>query len=102
MLFSFALEKSVEQIADHSFNTLDKNEMLRTIQEYINNLDDQKRMTFILFYVEEMTADKIAEILEEGRGTVLKRLQRLREELVQTFGQKKALCNIKKVKEGVI
>jgi len=65
-------------------------EELKRVYEKLDSLSLKKRTTFILFFVEELTADEVAAIMKENRGSTLKRLQRLKDEL------KKALT-----KEGV-
>ncbi len=56
-------------------------EMMKELQGMLESLDPGKRLTFLLHYVDGLTAGEIAEIMNEGRGTILKRLQRTREEL---------------------
>jgi RNA polymerase sigma-70 factor (ECF subfamily) len=60
-----------------------RRELRDLLQEMLDGLDPKKRLTFMLHYVDELTADEIADILQEGRGTVLKRLQRTRSELME-------------------
>ena len=60
-----------------------RREIMERVSEIISTLEPKKRITFIMFYVEDLTADEIAEVLGEGRGTVLKRLQRTRAEVVE-------------------
>lgn len=57
------------------------NEQIELIKQKLKEFPPKKRMTFILFFIEEMTADEVSSIMKEGRGTILKRVQRLREEL---------------------
>jgi RNA polymerase sigma-70 factor (ECF subfamily) len=60
-----------------------RRELLAIVGGLLQRLEPAKRATFLLFYIEELTADEIAEVMGEGRGTVLKRLQRTRSELVE-------------------
>jgi RNA polymerase sigma-70 factor (ECF subfamily) len=60
-----------------------RREILDAMYRLIDGLDPKKRLTFLLHYVEELTADEIADIMHEGRGTILKRLQRTRMELTE-------------------
>ncbi|MBN2694057.1 RNA polymerase sigma factor [bacterium] len=71
-------------IEDKGIN-LNDSEKIKKIYEEVNRLSDKKRATFNLFFVEELTADEIASIMKEGRGTILKRVQRIREELKTLF-----------------
>ncbi len=48
----------------------------------MDSLDPLKRTTFFLHHVEGLTAAEIGIVLGEQRGTVLKRLQRTREDLL--------------------
>ena len=52
------------------------------LQAMLDQLDPLKRTTFYLHHVEGLTATEIGEVLGEQRGTVLKRLQRTREDLL--------------------
>lgn len=54
----------------------------QTLQLLMDELDPLKRTTFYLHHVEGLTAAEIGEVLGEQRGTVLKRLQRTREDLL--------------------
>ena len=54
----------------------------QTLQLLMDELDPLKRTTFYLHHVEGLTASEIGEVLGEQRGTVLKRLQRTREDLL--------------------
>jgi RNA polymerase sigma-70 factor (ECF subfamily) len=60
-----------------------RRELLDEMYRLLDGLDPKKRLTFLLHYVDELTADEIAEIMHEGRGTILKRLQRTRMELTE-------------------
>ncbi len=57
-------------------------QLVDRVGDLLAELEPKKRITFLMFYVEDLTADEIAEVLGEGRGTVLKRLQRTRQEIV--------------------
>ena len=52
------------------------------LQALLDSLDPAKRTTFFLHHVEGLTAAEIGMVLGEQRGTVLKRLQRTREDLL--------------------
>ena len=52
------------------------------LQVLLDDLDPLKRTTFFLHHVEGLTAAEIGVVLGEQRGTVLKRLQRTREDLL--------------------
>ncbi len=52
------------------------------LQVLLDDLDPVKRTTFFLHHVEGLTAAEIGVVLGEQRGTVLKRLQRTREDLL--------------------
>lgn len=52
------------------------------LQGLLDQLDPLKRTTFFLHHAEGLTAAEIGTVLGEQRGTVLKRLQRTREELL--------------------
>ena len=52
------------------------------LQALMDDLDPLKRTTFFLHHVEGLTAAEIGVVLGEQRGTVLKRLQRTREDLL--------------------
>lgn len=56
-----------------------------TLEVLLQQLDPIKRATFWLFHVEQLTAAEIAEILDEPRPNVLKRLQRTRAELLRAW-----------------
>jgi len=62
-------------------------EQLKRVYDKLDLLSFKKRSTFILFFIEELTADEIAVIMKENRGSTLKRLQRLKEELQQSLSK---------------
>ena len=62
-----------------------RRQQLRRLEAVLRGLSAKERLTFLLHYVEEFTADEIAGMLGEGRGTVLKRLQRTRQEIAETL-----------------
>ena len=62
-------------------------EQLKRVYDQLDNLSFKKKTTFILFFIEELTADEIAVIMKENRGSTLKRLQRLKEELQQSLNK---------------
>ena len=87
LLKSFSeTEMTTEKAQDQSFRHIQNQEQVHLVMKVVKNMEDRKRLTFHLFYVEEMKADDIADILEENRGTTLKRLKRIREEIVQQVG----------------
>lgn len=57
-------------------------ESSQQLQVLLDALDPIKRTTFFLHHVEGLTAAEIGVVLGEQRGTVLKRLQRTREDLL--------------------
>ena len=48
----------------------------------LDSLAPIKSMTFYLHYVDGMTATEVGEVLGEGRGNVVKRLARVRDEVL--------------------
>ena len=48
----------------------------------LDQLEPQKRLTFYLHHVEGLTSSELAEVFDESRDAVLKRLQRTRRELL--------------------
>jgi len=56
-------------------------EQLKIVYNKLESFSFKKKTTFILFFIEELTADEVAIIMKENRGSTLKRLQRLKEEL---------------------
>jgi RNA polymerase sigma-70 factor (ECF subfamily) len=75
-------EEMVEQDASVD-EQASRRELMERVSEIVSRLEPKKRITFLMFYVEDLTADEIAEVLGEGRGKVLKRLQRTRAEVVE-------------------
>jgi RNA polymerase sigma-70 factor, ECF subfamily len=81
-----AMVGSVADLApspEDAFGTREQAERLRTM---IDALPVSKRTALILFEVEEMSVNEIAEIMDEPRGTVLARLCRTRAELRELCG----------------
>lgn len=76
------LEQATDGGGTGSDVRVERAELLARACSFIEELEPKKRMTFLLFYVDELTADEIGEVMGEGRGTILKRLQRTRGELV--------------------
>ena len=66
-------------------NNFINSEDVKKIFNEVNKLSDKKKLTFNLFFVEELTADEISSVMNEGRGIVLKRIQRIRKELKSLF-----------------
>lgn len=64
------------------------------VQRLLEELDPIKRTTFFLHHVEGLTAAEIGEVLGEQRGTVLKRLQRTREDLLARFRESGAAAQV--------
>jgi len=62
-------------------------EQLKKVYEQLDLLSLKKRTTFVLFFVEELTADEVAVIMKENRGSTLKRLQRLKDELKKSLSK---------------
>ncbi len=58
-------------------------EEISRVMDTVSSMDQRKRVTFHLYYVEELTADEVAIALEEKKATVLKRLQRIRNQLIE-------------------
>jgi RNA polymerase sigma-70 factor, ECF subfamily len=56
-------------------------EQVQRMRKLIDQLPVAKRTALVLFEIEEMSVNEIAEIMEEPRGTVLARLSRTRAEL---------------------
>lgn len=83
-------EKSYERIGSSEkkieLQIIEK-EQLKKINEKLESFSFEKKTTFLLFFIEELTADEVAVIMKENRGTTLKRLQRLKEELLQTLSK---------------
>ena len=66
-------------------NDFINSEDVKKIYKEVNKLSHKKKLTFNLFFVEELTADEISLVMNEGRGTILKRIQRIRKELKSLF-----------------
>jgi len=62
-------------------------EQLKKVYKKLDTFSIKKRTTFVLFFIEELTADEVALIMKENRGSTLKRLQRLKEELKQALSK---------------
>jgi len=73
--------------SDGTLGKLYQKEQVSLILKLVDDMSEKKKSTFTLHYIEERTADEIAGILDEGRGTVLKRLNRIRLELMEKIGK---------------
>jgi len=62
-------------------------EQLKKVYDKLDTFSIKKKTTFILFFIEELTADEVAVIMKENRGSTLKRLQRLKEELKEVLSK---------------
>ncbi len=60
----------------------------QALLQILQALEPAKQTTFYLHYVEGLTASEVGEVLGEPRGTVLKRLQRTRAEVLQTWAER--------------
>jgi RNA polymerase sigma-70 factor, ECF subfamily len=58
---------------------VDRENAKRAIASVLDGMEEELRMVFVLFEVEEMTASEIAELLEIPVGTAKSRLRRARE-----------------------
>ena len=88
-------EQSYERVSEgSSVKRIDEKviqkEQLKKVYSKLDNLSIKKRTTFILFFIEELTADEIAVIMKENRGSTLKRLQRVKEELKRILNREVA------------
>lgn len=52
-----------------------------TLQQALNEISEEFRNALVMFYLEELSCNQIAEVLEVPLGTVLSRLARAREQL---------------------
>lgn len=77
-----SLSMNDENETGNTFDKIYSKQQVKLVLSAVEKMSEIKRNTFMLYYVEEKTADEIAHILEEGRGTVLKRLNRIRAELI--------------------
>lgn len=62
-----------------------RREIALTLTQLLHRLEQRKQVTFYLSHVEGLSASEIATVLGEKRGTVLKRLQRTRLELLEMW-----------------
>jgi RNA polymerase sigma-70 factor, ECF subfamily len=78
-------DASEDALADKSSGALrpdeqvDREQAKRAIAQVLDGMEEELRMVFVLFEVEEMTAADIAATLEIPLGTVKSRLRRARE-----------------------
>ncbi len=92
--------EGVEVDGQASSETLvERAEISDRVHGLIEKLEPKKRMTFLLHYIDELTADEIGEIMGEGRGTVLKRLKRTRSELLEKI-RRAGLTEYHKLRAG--
>ena len=49
--------------------------------EYLNQLDDEEKTLFILYYSEEMTTKKIADVTNQNENTIKTKLRRCRQKI---------------------
>lgn len=66
----------------------------------LEQLEPLKRTTFFLHHVEGLTALEIGEVLDEQRGTVLKRLQRTREDLLERWSRAQGVSSVEAMGGG--
>lgn len=64
---------------------LERREALRVLDRLLGELDEDKRMVFVLAEVEQLTLAEIAEIVEANANTVASRLRVARREFDQTL-----------------
>ena len=74
----FATTPDAAPSPEEAYGTREQVDRLRAL---IDRLPVSKRTALILFEIEELSVNEIAEIMEEPRGTVLARLSRTRAEL---------------------
>ncbi|MBR3621149.1 MAG: sigma-70 family RNA polymerase sigma factor [Clostridia bacterium] len=68
------------EVSDPEAET-EKNDLNRQISSLIDKLDDDKRITVLLYYYNELTIKQIAELTEVSPGTVKSRLHYAKKEL---------------------
>ncbi len=93
MLFE-AEENEVYEVLpdeDTSFSpeeSLDQNELQRTVMEVLDELNEEKRACVLMMYFEELSVSEIAETLEIPEGTVKTRLFSARKDLKEKFSRR--------------
>ena len=69
---------------------VENRELVLQLQTLLHDMDARKQATFYLHYVDGLSAAEVADVLEESRDAVLKRLQRTRQELLKRWKKEKA------------
>ena len=69
-----------EEVADldNEYSKIDKS---IEFYEYLNQLDDEEKTLFILYYSEEMTTKKIADVTNQNENTIKTKLRRCRQKI---------------------
>ena len=69
-----------EEVADldNEYSKIDKS---IEFYEYLNQLDDEEKTLFILYYSEEMTTKKIADVTNQNENTIKTKLGRCRQKI---------------------
>ena len=65
---------------------LNQRETLASVRRAVQQLSNRQREVVVLYYLEDMTASEVAEVLELNQGTVEVRLSRARRRLAQLLG----------------
>lgn len=81
------LQLQDEKTGAHPETNFIHRENYNMVMEIISKMKPKKRLTFLLFYIEELTTADIAFIMHESHEAVLKRLQRIREEITESAGK---------------
>lgn len=71
--------------------SVEHNEQLRLVREVVRNLPHAQRVVVVLFYMESLSVEDIARILNVPEGTVKSRLHTARQALRQALQQKQRL-----------
>ncbi len=93
MLFEAEENEVYEVLPDEDLNfrpedSLDQNELQRTVMEVLDELNEEKRACVLMMYFEELSVSEIAETLEIPEGTVKTRLFSARKDLKEKFSKR--------------
>lgn len=93
MLFEAEETEVYEVLPDEDLDfrpqeSLDQNELQRTVMEVLDELSEEKRACVLMMYYEEMSVGQIAECLEIPEGTVKTRLFSARKDLKEKFAKR--------------
>ncbi|AKV04602.1 RNA polymerase sigma factor RpoE [Labilithrix luteola] len=82
-----ALDDEVADRADGPFDTLARSQAMERLEWILAQMDEEKRIVFLLMDIEEMKAAEVAELLEINVNTAYSRLRLAREQFKGLLSQ---------------